>query len=222
MPDVFRCVFRVTVPVLICAAAACADRKSPVDPSSPQPSISSISPEGLQPADAPQTLTFAGAGFDAGVQLLMTSPDGILVTVPGTSLQGIQPTTFQATVVLSQTGTYTFMVRTAAGTTSPPLTIVVQPPGSALPVARVVTPATVPRSNQATLVSIQGTGFAPNASVMITDPTGMLMALTGAQLAQLSPTNVQFTFVFGIRGTYTLVVLNPNGDTANAVFVVVT
>jgi len=207
---------------MMCAAAACADRKSPVDPSTPQPSIGAISPQGLQPSDVPQTLTFSGAGFDAGVQLLMTQPDGILVTVPGANLQGVQPTTFQATVVLSQTGTYTFMVRTAAGTTSPALTTVVQPAGSTLPVARVVTPATVPRSNQATLVSIQGTDFAPNASVMVTDPTGTLMALTSAQLAVSTPTDIQFLLVFGVRGTYTLVVLNPNGQTANPVFVVVT
>jgi hypothetical protein len=212
----------VTLTVLMCAAAACADRQSPVDPSSPQPSIGSITPQDLQPSDAPQVLTFSGAGFDAGVQLLMTQPNGILVNVPGANLQGVQPTSFQASVVLSQTGTYTFAVRTAAGATSAPLTIVVQPAGSALPVARVVTPATVPRSNQATFVSIQGSGFAPNASVMVTDPAGMLMALTGAQLSLATPTNIQFSLVFGVRGTYTLVVLNPNGDTANAVFLVVT
>jgi hypothetical protein len=220
------CIARWSViPLLVVVgltAAACDKHASPVDPTVPQPAIASITPSVLQPSDAPQTITFAGAGFDGGMQLLVTAPDGTGTTVPATSLQAIQPTGFQATVLLTQTGTYTFIVRNGSGASSPPLTTVVQPAGSVLPVAYVVTPPSVPRGNQGTVVSLQGVNFAPNASVMITDPNGMVMVLTAPQLSSLTPTNIQFTFTFAVRGNYSLVVLNPNGDSSNPIAVAVT
>jgi hypothetical protein len=226
MSSICRSNVRPVVLLLALIVAGCDNHDSPTDPSQVQPAISGMTPGALQPGSGPQAITFSGSGFGAGLQLIVTAPSGAVTTVEGPAIQAVQPTVFQATVVLDQTGTYSFMVRNVSGVNSPAFTIVVQPPGSVLPAISSVTPASVPRStSQATLVALQGVNFAANAAVIVTDGAGMTMVLTGASLTvDNSPTisTIRFSLTFSVRGTYSFVVTNPGGDASNPVFVTVT
>jgi len=196
-------------------------RDKPTDPSGIQPQLQSITPASLQPDTAPQIVTFAGAGFSSGLQLFVTDPAGITTTVDSAAIQGVTSGGFQATLVLNQSGIYRFAVRNPSGTASTELTTVVQPFGAVLPRVSVVTPASVPRSASQTTVLLQGENFATNSSVLVTDPNGALMILTVASLSVATPTSIQFAFAFTVRGNYTLVVTNPNGDASNPITIVV-
>lgn len=196
------------------------DRQPPTTPSGVQPMVVALSPVSPEPSDSAQTLTFSGTGFGAGLQVIVTAPDGSSFDVQGAAITDVQPAIFDARMVLTQTGIYSFVVRNVNGLSSPVFTTVVQPAGSVRPVIYSVTPASLPRrTTTTTVVALQGANFSSGPSVMVTDPNGMAMALTATSLSLVSDARIEFSLTFGIRGTYTMVVATAAGETSNPVFI---
>lgn len=221
MRGVLQCAPGYVLVLCLLSLAACGEQP-PTTPSGVRPVIATLSPATPQPTDGPQTLTFSGTGFSAGLRVLVTAPDGSAFDVQGAAISAVQPATFDASVVLAQTGIYSFVVRNVNGLSSPVFTAIVQPPGSARPVIYSVTPTSVPRNTTAaTVVALQGANFGSGASVLVTDPNGMAMALTATLLTLQSDTRIEFRLTFGIRGTYTMVVTTSSGETSNPVFLAV-
>ncbi len=197
-------------------------KSSPTTPSATAPRIDSISPGTLQPSPSPQDITFVGANFQANLSLSVTAPDNSLTVVSGSAIQQVQSQSFQATITLSQTGTYTFVVQNISGDRSGPFTVVVQHGGSTLPAIGSITPNSLARTTQPTLVLIQGTNFAANASVTVVDPTGLSANFPIQPSGAASSTSIELSITFNVPGVYAFFVVNPGGDASNTVLVTVT
>jgi hypothetical protein len=211
--------------VLSVALGACNSR-NPTAPGTvnggPQPAITNITPAAIQVSPSPQTIVFNGDSFATGLKLIVTAPSGVSTTLEGAPIQSVQPTTFQATVLVDQVGTYTFTVENLTGATSPPFLLVVQPASLPMPTVALITPAAALRSNDAIVVTIGGTQFDSAPSVVVTDPTGASMVVFTQSLLFASSTSIQLSVTFTKGGVYTFVVRNGNGASSNSATVNVT
>jgi hypothetical protein len=194
------------------------DSESPTASSETSPLITSITPQAPIAGGASQTLLIRGERFLTGLELLLGTPQGTTITVPPSSLQALQASSFQANVVLATPGNYTVTVRNTNNDISPPFTLVVLgSPADSVPLVSAVLPSSLVRGPQMQDITFQGANFVAGLVVQITEPDATFMLQSGSAIGGLTPTQFQLTMVFTKVGTYSLRVVNPSGEASNAV-----
>jgi hypothetical protein len=178
--------------------------------------ITEVTPESPVRDNAPQILFVEGRNFLTGPILFVKAPDGTDAVVSGANIQNVQSSSFEARVVLSQSGTYELRVGPSPGAQSAPFQILVRPTATA-PAIFSVTPASVIRGPAVQVVTFDGLNFDPNLEVTIVEPDGVVLKIFATQMLSLSSTLVQFSKVFTKAGLYTFVVTNPSGEVSNSV-----
>jgi hypothetical protein len=80
-----------------------------------------------------------------------------------------------------------------------------------------VLPTPIVVNQSAQRLTIAGTNFLSNLTLLVTPPDGSVQAISGASIEDLQSTSFQADVVFDMPGTYGLVVRNSSGD-ASATF----
>ncbi|HEV3329627.1 MAG TPA: thrombospondin type 3 repeat-containing protein [Bryobacteraceae bacterium] len=177
----------------------------------PAPAITGITPNSLQASGNAQTVTVNGTGFQAGLTVAVTGPNGnVTVTV-----QNVTAASFQMTLVLATAGTYmlkatnpdgqsaTFTFTVTAGTEAP------------TPSITGISPSNPQVSGTPQLVTVSGTGFQAGLTVTVTGPNGSVSVTVQNVMA----TSFQMTLVLA-AGSYTVKVTNPDGQSTTFPFTV--
>ena len=174
------------------------------------PVVSSLSPNPMIGSISAQTLTIKGSGFVAGA--------GLKVTLGSTVYQGTQITAVSSTqvavsvVVGTSAQSLQVSVSNPGGKTSSGMVLTVTAPIVA-PAITTLSPSPMSGSNAAQTLTINGSGFLAGLKLSI---GGSL--ITAAQLAVLTPTQIQVSIVTGITArTYAVQVVNANGGVSNVV-----
>ena len=82
------------------------------------PSISAIEPQEISKSMSPQTLTVLGTQFVPGLSAMVTDPAGTVITINGSGVGQVQPTSVQITVTLELAGDYSIVVTNPSGNVS--------------------------------------------------------------------------------------------------------
>lgn len=78
-----------------------------------------------------------------------------------------------------------------------------------------VSPATPTRSDQPQTLTVNGTDFEDGLKLMVTGPGGEIRTFSGQDIQSRRETSFQATLTFLASGTYSLMVLNPDGSKSN-------
>ena len=89
----------------------------------------------------------------------------------------------------------------------------------ALPAIDSVTPAAPSVSNRPQTVAVTGSGFQDGLKLNVTDPGGAITTLAGQDILSRRESSFQVTITFSSAGTYSFVVINPDGAKSNLVSV---
>ena len=182
------------------------------------PTITSVDPANPPRSERPQTLTVSGTDFKDGLKLIVTGPNGEIRTFAGGDIQAGRESSFQASVTLPAVGSYSLVVLNPDGGRSAPFSIHVKGSGGAAQAAvDQVSPAEVTKDGREQTITLTGRQFAPDASVIVTDPAGAVSTLRTfeKQTAQTIVVRV----AFDQRGTYSIVVQNGGAEPSNPVAV---
>ena len=87
------------------------------------PAVTGISPSATQRSPGPVLVTITGSDFAPGLTVTMFSPSGPPTTLTGGSISGVSATSVQLSVVLNQTGLFTFQIVNPDGAVSNTLSI---------------------------------------------------------------------------------------------------
>ncbi len=214
-----RSVRLVLAAIAACGVVACGD--APTSPAGGNTmTITSVTPESPVASLAAQTLTVRGGNFQTGLSLFVREPEGTDRVFSGTTIQNLQVSSFQVTVVLPQTGLHELRVGPSPASQSSPFSLVVRATATA-PVIFNVTPSSVPNGSGLQTLRFTGVSFDPNLTMTLTAPDGIVTVLTGAQLSAITATSVQLTMTFTRAGVHTFVVTNTSGESSNPVQVTV-
>lgn len=166
------------------------------------------------PDPAPQTLRLVGLDFRAGLTVTITLPSTTVFDVPSSALQLRSATLLDVSVTLAEPGPYRVVVRNANGFRSDPFDFSVVNELDRRPVVESILPAAVARSTQARTISVTGRNFLLGATIRMTDPLGVIRTLDDASIVRRSDTALDVTTIFDRQGVYTMVVVNPSGETS--------
>jgi hypothetical protein len=185
---------------------------SPVQQQAPE--INSITPAALARSDKPQTLTFDGRNFREGLTLAVTQPNGQSTTFQGKGILARRDTSFQISMLVDQTGEYSFVVTNRDGGTSQPFVVKVgQAARADAPAIERVEPAEPTRQVEIQTLRVIGQRFAAGLSVVLTDPAGA--DVTDVQVTKVTQTSFEIAARLDKAGDYSLVVTNPSGAVSN-------
>jgi hypothetical protein len=84
----------------------------------PTPSISGVEPQEPTKSMNPQTLTVLGTQFMPGLSAMVTDPAGTVMTINGSAVGQVSPTSVQITVTLELAGDYALVVTNPSGAVS--------------------------------------------------------------------------------------------------------
>jgi surface antigen len=187
-----------------------------VQPTNPVPSINSISPANPLAVAGNQNVTVNGSGFQSGLVVAITFPNGQGATLSGSQIFNVGPTAFTMVVNFSGvSGSYAIRVINPDDRASNLFAFSVQPSlnpsiSSTLPVSPV---ASVGNQN----VTVNGSGFAAGLTVTATFPNGTTGTLSGSQILNVTPTSFTMVINFNnVPGAYSIRVNNPGGAQSNA------
>jgi hypothetical protein len=199
---------------LVVLAIGCNDA-GPTTPSGPVPEITRVDPGEVAPGPGPQTLSVSGQGFTTGLTVLVTPPNGSRTEVSGSAIQALQSVSFQVSVPFDTPGDYKLAVRLLSGAESNEFTISARTVGGAVPRIDAVTPGAVQAGPATTVVTLTGANFTSGSTVSLTTPDGATGALPASAIVSVSPTSVQLSIVFATAGTYSLGLMNAQGQMSN-------
>jgi len=198
----------------------------PVVPIVPAPvpvvaSISSVIPAAPAQSAVAQILSLAGIGFQAGQVLRVTAPSGAVTVVEGTDIQAIAPTSFQASVMLSEAGRYALAVRQANGDVSASFSVDVREAVAIDAIITGVSPAMVSVGATLVTVSLAGSNFDPSMIVQVVDPDSLLIEWDAEHRPSETTALIQFSMVFSKIGDYRISLWSPLllGPVSNTVIV---
>ncbi len=191
------------------------------------PTVTAVTPTPIVVNASGQLLTVTGTDFAPGLTVEVMS-QGNTLTFTGAAILSQRATTFEISVVLTQPGAATLVVRnTDGGVSEPfPLNIVAGPTPTpttpSVPVIERIDPEKATRSTVAQALTISGQLFARGVRITLTDPTGAVRVLDTGAIEAVTPTSVRFRAVLDISGEYTFTATNPEGKASNTVTVQVT
>ena len=87
---------------------------------------------------------------------------------------------------------------------------------TAAPVIEAIKPERLQASMNPQALQVQGQRFAPGLTVLVTDPTGTVQTIGGAQVSDVRPTSMQVMATLELPGDYTMVITSASGVTSNA------
>ena len=178
------------------------------------PTITSVDPATPVRSERPQTLTVTGTDFKEGLKLIITGPNGEIRTYAGGDIQSGRETSFQTSVTLAAAGSYALVVLNPDGSKSAPFSIQVKGQGGGAPaVLTEITPAETTRDGREQTITLTGSQFAPDASVIVTDPAGTVSTLRTFEKS--TPQTIVVRLVLDQRGTYSIVVQNSGAEPSN-------
>ena len=184
------------------------------------PVITGVVPTEPESIPTPQKLTINGREFQPRLEFMVTSPEGGTARFKEAAIQGLTDTTFQVDVPLITRGRYSLVVTNPDGGVSPAFVLNVRatpaPPG---PVIEKILPEQPTRQPDAQVLRIQGQRFAPGLKAVVTNPAGTEVA--GPAVSNVTATSLTLTVKLETAGTYTIVVINPNGAPSNVATLVV-
>ena len=209
----------IVAAVAISALAVGTACQTPTPPTGPTPAsgtpiIRSVEPSVPQPSPTPQTIRIVGLDFRAGATVTATLPDGGTLEVTGAAVQVQVPTTIDVSLTLATPGTYRLSVRNANGFRSDPHEVSVVNEQDRRPAVDALLPASAQRSTQPRTISVLGRNFLAGVTIRLTDPLGAIRTLDDSSLVRRSDTALDVTAIFDRLGVYTLVVVNPTGETS--------
>jgi IPT/TIG domain len=87
------------------------------------------------------------------------------------------------------------------------------------PAIETVTPPAPTVSDRPQTVAVTGSGFLDGLKLLVTDPGGAIRTLAGQDIQARRESSFQATVTFATAGTYSFVVINPDGAKSNLVSV---
>jgi hypothetical protein len=184
------------------------------------PAISSLSPNPMTGSTANQTLTINGAGFQAGLTVVLAA--------------GTTTTTYQSSAISSVTATrvqlgvnvgtaarsWTVQVVNPGGVASNAATLAVT--GSAPPAITSLNPNTMTGSSANQTLTINGSGFQAGARVSL-NAGNTTYTYTGSYITSVTATQLQVRVNVGTTPhTWTVQAVNPDNSASNAATLTVT
>ena len=179
------------------------------------PDITAVQPNPVQPAMDPQPISVSGHGFLSRLVLSVTGPDGNALEYREPAIRDRQERSFVVPVVFATAGRYTLVVTNTDGGASNAFTVQAKAQ-SVAPVIEGIKPERLQASMNPQSLQVQGQRFAPGLTVLVTDPTGTVQTIGGAQVSDVRPTSMQVMATLELPGDYTMVVTSPGGVTSNA------
>ena len=194
-----------TVPVVLYVNSAQATNPALV-------SIANIAPFQPTASASAQTIMVTGSNFESGLTVVLTAPNGSTTTLSGSQIQYVSATALQMSAALSSAGQYIFQVTNPDGGMSTPFYFTVLAGIQASPPSVVaISPFSPTASPTAQAFAVTGSNFERGLMVALTAPDGSTTTLSGAQIQYVSATTFQMSAVLAASGSYSFLVMNPNG-----------
>ncbi len=219
------CTHRTLVAALIVWSAACGSHDphppSPTAPSTQAPAavsaiISGVSPGSLGASNARQGITITGSNFVAGLTLSIAPASGGSTTVSGSDISNLTATSFQASIVAASAGTFTLQVTNPGAAASNAVSLQVTAAAKPAPTIASVSPSVIVASPTAQIITVHGTNFQIGLTLGFARGTGATSLVSGAQIANVTPTSFDATIPLTGGGNYTFTVINPDTSVSNA------
>jgi len=180
------------------------------------PIISNVSPSTYPASGSNQTMTINGSNFQTGATLTFRDPQGNSIASTASKL------TFVSSSQISyqfnnanDPGAWTVKVNNPDGQSSNTISFTVTP---AAPSISNVSPSTYPASGSNQTMTINGSNFQSGATLTFRDPQSNSIASTASKLTFISSSQISYQFNNGSdRGTWTVKVNNPDGQSSNTV-----
>jgi hypothetical protein len=185
-----------------------------VGAASDPPEISGVSPNPVQPDAQAQPISVSGRHFLERLVLNVTGPGGEATEYREPAIRDRQDRSFVVPVVFATAGRYSLVVTNADGGTSSAF-VVQAKAQTAAPVIETIKPERLQASMNPQPLSVQGQRFAPGLTVMVTDPTGTVQNISGAQVTDVRPNSMQVMATLELPGDYTMVLTSSSGVTSN-------
>ena len=174
--------------------------------------LTSISPTSVPAGSKNTTLGATGTGFVTGAVIQFNGSPIATTFISSTGLSGVIPAE-----LLTQTGSFSVSVLNPNGDSSNSFSFTVTD-ALPLPVITTVSPNTALAGSVATTITVNGSGFVQGSVVQF---GGTVSATTFVSATQLRA--VVSAAQLSQGGSFTILVINPNGDQSNTVsFIVVT
>lgn len=180
------------------------------------PIVSSILPDSPFDIIGDQSLSVSGSGFQDGLTVNITFPNGGTGKLSGSQIQSLNPTSFTLLVDFNgNPGRYTTQVINPNGLSSDPFTFVAQ--HKLLdPIIDSILPSNPPANKEEQNIIVYGYNFQVGLTVNVTFPNGQKSVLKDRQIPSRTPNSFHMLIYFnGDRGRYKIQVLNPNGRKSN-------
>jgi len=181
----------------------------------PDPTIASITPTTIGISAAKQMVAFTGTGFETGISVLLTDPNGTNQSFVNATLQTPAPGTVRAFALLNVTGSWKYQLRNPDGgeadgtfNVGPPL------PNQILPPAITgITPGNLVANDAEQLITIQGASFQSGLVASFALPN-LGITDTGT-VVSATPTGIQVKALLGQAGSWSVSLQNPDGAPSN-------
>jgi hypothetical protein len=181
-----------------------------------EPKITSVAPDHPMVSPKPQLLTVTGENFRSNLTLTVTTPGGAARTLGGADIAAQRTTSFQASVVLDEMGTYSLVVMNGDGRRSAPFPLAVKA-AARQPWISQVSPEEVPKGQEAQSITLTGNNFVTGLKVSVADPTGTVTVADA--IDKVTVDTVVFKYTFEMAGRYEIMLVNPSGESSNTVVV---
>lgn len=187
-----------------------------VDPTPATPVVTGLSPSSPTTNSSAQYIYVAGSGFEAGLSVALTRPNGETSTIAGSAINFGSSSGFKMSVLLGDPGSHSLRVINPSGKTSEPWTFTVKPPEAPqAPVVTGISPESPSKKSEAQGVYVSGDNFASGLTVVLTRPNGEMSTIGGSAIYFGSPTVFKMMVVLADVGAYSFKVVNPAGLMSN-------
>ncbi|MDB4873941.1 MAG: hypothetical protein JWM41_387 [Gemmatimonadetes bacterium] len=189
-------------------------------PAAPSIVVANVAAGGIAASSLPQLLTVSGSGFSPAVVVSLTAPSGAASAVDPGAISNVTATSFDATVVLREAGSWSVKVASADGvrTASAPFTVRASP---SKPVIASISPAALSATLDRTTFTVAGYGVKAGAAVRVTSPAGELFSTTPTLSAFGDSVETVVSLAPTLTGVWSFAVQNPDGARSDAVAVTV-
>ncbi|MGZ5480375.1 MAG: alpha/beta fold hydrolase [Pyrinomonadaceae bacterium] len=179
------------------------------NPTSPLPTVGSISPGTPQASASDQNVTVVGTNFQQNLTVSVNFPGGGSALLSGTQIQSVTSTSFVMRILLGAPGSWSVRVNNPNGGQSNVFNFTVQSVIQA-PVIFSLNPSSpfVNASDQDVYVS--GANFQPNLNVTVNYPGGS-STLSGTQIQNLTSSSFLMRVTLGVAGSWSIRVNNTDG-----------
>jgi hypothetical protein len=182
-------------------------------PTPPTPAVTGVSPLPLTAGTPIQHIYISGSGFQAGLSVALTRPDGSATTVANGDVSFGTSTAFAINVVLPVAGSYSVVVTDPSGLSSTPFAFTIQAPSPtpSAPTIAGLSPRSPTMNSAVQKVYVGGANFQSGLAVAITAPDGSTSSVSGSAVTFGTSTAFSMNVTLATAGAYSLVVTNPSG-----------